>query len=131
MKNGYMKHKKIFFIAWFVFVVALLVITAVADTVIPSSEFENENFCQYVRENFDINRDGLQQQSESDEVIDIRLSDYPIEISSIKGMEYFMNLRLMHGYGDKLESFEPIGKSYKSGKYSNNRHIDFRFFAFI
>lgn len=104
----FIKRKKSMFMVLILLVMMGLSKTAKADEVIPSSEFEDNNFYQYVIENFDTNGDGLLQQTEAEEIRDIRLSDYHTEISSIKGIEYFTNLRAMAGYGNKLESIEPI-----------------------
>lgn len=112
MKTDFVRHKKtLIFIMWLGCIIIKFNITAVADTIIPSSEFEDDNFYQYIMENFDVSGDGLLQQSEAEAVvnIDLPLEDFTNFSSvNIKGIEYFVNLQLLWVACTDLESLEPI-----------------------
>lgn len=105
MKAVMLNYKKIIFILWFAFIFEVFSIMAEADTVIPSSEFEDEVFYKEIIEIYDVNEDGLLQQSEAETATGWHISS---TVSSIKGIEYFVNLQILVVTGDKLESLEPV-----------------------
>lgn len=110
MKTVYLRHKKIIFIIISVLAVIGLKITVRADEVIPSSEFEDSNFYQYIISNFDTNGDGMLQQSEAEAVENINILLDEEGILSIKGVEHFTNLGSLGvgTNGDSLKSIEPV-----------------------
>lgn len=115
MVNIYTIYKKIMFTVVFLLTVMGLTKTVKADTVIPKAEFEDENFYQYIIENFDTNGDSLLQVSEAEAVTEINLIDVTEKITSIKGIEYFTELQYLDlGISDhetdlnQIKSLEPI-----------------------
>lgn len=110
------KCGKIFtlFIFTFAFIFIQYNIIVFADSEIPSSEFEDSKFYQYIIENFDTNGDGVLQQSEAEAVTVISINNVSYNygtdgIASIKGIEYFSNLmRLDTSENYNLKSLEPI-----------------------
>lgn len=124
MINVYLRQKKLVFTGLLLFAVMGLCKTAVADTVIPSSEFEDENFYKGVIENFDTNGDGLLQESEAELIEDMDVNSVCLMTRSIKGLEHFGNLQRLQ-LNTTVESLEPIRNLEKltSLNISNNDTI--------
>ena len=77
---------------------------AEGDVAIDATNFPDENFRKYVKKEFDKDNSGALSQDELDDVsrIDIR----EMNISSVKGIEYFSNLLGFEGYKNKLTELD-------------------------
>lgn len=81
--------------------------TTYADAEIPASEFEDENFYNFVMENYDSNGDGVLMESEAQAVESMNV--YHSDIGSLKGIEQFTKVNtLVIGSNNKIEELAHI-----------------------
>ena len=77
---------------------------APGDVAIDATNFPDENFRDYVKKKFDKDNSGALSQDELDDVSSINIME--MNISSVKGIEYFSNLLSFEGYRNKLTALD-------------------------
>ena len=77
---------------------------APGDVAIDATNFPDENFRDYVKKKFDKDNSGALSQDELDDVSSINIME--MNISSVKGIEYFSNLLSFEGYRNKLTELD-------------------------
>ena len=77
---------------------------APGDVAIDATNFPDENFRDYVKKKFDKDNSGALSQDELDDVSSINIME--MNISSVKGIEYFSNLLSFEGYKNKLTELD-------------------------
>ena len=104
-------RKYVRLIAGFVFIVCVNIFGARAygDEVIPSSEFEDARFYEYVLQVFDANGDGVLTKEEAEEVRDILVNNESEDIESIKGIQHLTGLRHVNIHGQKITDGSYLG----------------------
>ena len=97
--------------------------TVYADAEIPASEFEDENFYNFVMENYDSNGDGVLMESEAQAVTSMLV--FGLDIKSFSGIQYFTELMIDFGDAKSKETLKKYISNYHINVFNLNKVDDF------
>ena len=86
------------------FILTVNVNAAGNEVVIDSTNFPDEVFRQYVKDNFDIDGNGVLKENEISIITELSLND--TGVTSLKGIEYFINLEDLYCSRNNLSSLD-------------------------